>query len=124
MGQGCVLIRPPAPGFDGVAAKAEHKVDIQLLLRRKREEDRNQLCHRLNRAGSSKGLAKHQLYYFFDWQPEPHLSNGLDRSCEATIYPVLDKPRNSEALGPRGPLLKEICPLVFKIPFTIRLDRR
>jgi hypothetical protein len=51
-------------------------------------------------------------------------SNGLDRSCEATIYPVLDKPRNSEALGPRGPLLKEICPLVFKIPFTIRLDRR
>jgi hypothetical protein len=29
--------------------------------------------------------------------------NGLDRSCAATIYPVLDKPRNSEALGPRGP---------------------
>jgi hypothetical protein len=55
-----------------------------------------------------------------------HLSmpNGLDRSCEATIYPVLDKPRNSEALGPRGRLLKEIYPLVFKIPFTIRLDRR
>ena len=48
----------------------------------------------------------------------------MDRSCEATIYPVLDKPRNSEALGPRGPLLKEICPLVFKIPFAIRLDRR
>ena len=52
------------------------------------------------------------------------LPNGLDRSCEATIYPVLDKPRNSEALGPRGSLLKEICPLVFKIPFTIRLDLR
>ena len=34
----------------------------------------------------------------------------MDRSCAATIYPVLDKPRNSEALGPRGPLLKEICP--------------
>jgi hypothetical protein len=50
--------------------------------------------------------------------------NGMDRSCAATIYPVLDKPRNSKALGPRGPLLKEICPLVFKIPFTIRLDRR
>ena len=50
--------------------------------------------------------------------------NGMDRSCVATIYPVLDKPRNSEALGARGPLLKEICPLVFKIPFTIRLDRR
>jgi hypothetical protein len=50
--------------------------------------------------------------------------NGMDRSCAATIYPVLDKPGNSEALGPRGPLLKEICPLVFKIPFTIRLDHR
>ncbi len=48
----------------------------------------------------------------------------MDRSCAATIYPVLDKPRNSEALGPKGLLLKEICPLVFKIPFTIRLDRR
>jgi len=50
--------------------------------------------------------------------------NGMDRSCEATIYPVLDKPRNSEALGPRAPLLKEICQLVFKITFMIRLDRR
>jgi hypothetical protein len=48
----------------------------------------------------------------------------LDRSCEATIYPVLDKPRNSEALGPRGPQLKERCPLELKIPFAIRLDRR
>jgi hypothetical protein len=36
----------------------------------------------------------------------------------------LDKPRNSEALGSWGNLLKEICPLVFKIPFMIRLDRR
>ena len=51
-------------------------------------------------------------------------ANGLDRSCEATIYPVLDKPRNPEPLGPRGPLLKEVCPLVFRISFTIRLDRR
>jgi len=50
--------------------------------------------------------------------------NGMDRSCAATIYPVLDKPLNSEALGAQGPLLKEICPLVFKIPFAIRLDRR
>ncbi len=50
--------------------------------------------------------------------------NGMDRSCEATIYPVLDKPRNSEALGLRGPQPKEICPLVFKIPFAIRFDRR
>jgi hypothetical protein len=48
----------------------------------------------------------------------------MDSSCAATIYPVLDKPRNSEALGPRGPLLKEICPLVFQIPFAIRLDHR
>jgi hypothetical protein len=51
-------------------------------------------------------------------------SNGMDRSCEATIYLVLDKPRNSVGLGPRGHPLKEICPLVFKISFTIRLDRR
>jgi hypothetical protein len=50
--------------------------------------------------------------------------NGMDRSCAATIYPVLDKPRNSVGLGPRGHLLEEICPLVFKISFTIRLDRR
>lgn len=28
--------------------------------------------------------------------------NGLDKSCEATIYPVLDKLRNSEALRARG----------------------
>jgi hypothetical protein len=48
----------------------------------------------------------------------------MDRSCAATIYPVLDKPRNPEALGPRAPLLKEICPLVFKVTFTIRPDRR
>jgi len=48
----------------------------------------------------------------------------MDRSCAATIYPVLDKPRNSEALGAQGPLPKEIGPLVFKIPFVIRLDRR
>jgi len=49
--------------------------------------------------------------------------NGLDRSCAATIYPVLDKPRSTGILGPRAPLLKEIYPLVFKISFTIRLDR-
>jgi hypothetical protein len=52
------------------------------------------------------------------------MPNGMDRSCAATIYPVLDKPHNSEALGPRGLLLKDICPLVFQIPFTIRPDRR
>ena len=27
------------------------------------------------------------------------LSSGLDRSCEATIYPVLDKPHKAGALG-------------------------
>ncbi len=48
----------------------------------------------------------------------------MDRSWTRTIYPVLDKSRNSEALGPKGPQLKEICPLRFKIRFTIRLDRR
>jgi hypothetical protein len=53
-----------------------------------------------------------------------HLHNGMNRSCEATIYPVLDKPRNSEALERRGTLLKEICPLVFKFPIAIRLDHR
>jgi hypothetical protein len=35
-------------------------------------------------------------------------SNGLDRSWLRTIYPYsLEKPRNSEALEPRGPLPKE-----------------
>jgi hypothetical protein len=29
------------------------------------------------------------------------LSNGMDRSCEATIYPVLDKPRTTGALQDR-----------------------
>ena len=29
-------------------------------------------------------------------------SNGLDRSCEATIYPVLDKPHTPGALGGTG----------------------
>jgi hypothetical protein len=28
--------------------------------------------------------------------------NGLDKSCEATIYPVLDKPPNAGALGGAG----------------------
>ena len=56
--------------------------------------------------------------------PCPDPSNGLDRSCVATIYPVLDKPRNSEALGTKASLPKEISPLVFKIPFAIRRGRR
>jgi len=30
------------------------------------------------------------------------LSNGLDKSCEATIYPVLDKPHKAGALGSPG----------------------
>lgn len=32
----------------------------------------------------------------------PDLSNGMDRSCEATIYPVLDKPLAIGALQDRG----------------------
>jgi hypothetical protein len=30
-------------------------------------------------------------------------SNGMDRSCAATIYPVLDKPRSTGFLGAQGP---------------------
>ena len=30
------------------------------------------------------------------------MSNGLDKSCEATIYPVLDKPHKAGALGSPG----------------------
>jgi hypothetical protein len=48
--------------------------------------------------------------------------NGLDRSCEATIYPVLDKPHNSGIKG--GLKLLEICPPVFKVSFTIGLNGR
>ena len=69
-------------------------------------------------------MSSHGTRILMDLRELSLASNGMDSSCEATIYPVLDKPRNSEALGPRGPLLKEICPLVFKIPFTIHLDRR
>jgi hypothetical protein len=29
------------------------------------------------------------------------LSNGMDRSCEATIYPVLDKPHTTGAFQDR-----------------------
>jgi hypothetical protein len=38
MGPGCVFIRPAAPGFYGIAAKAVHKDDIQLPLRIKLKE--------------------------------------------------------------------------------------
>jgi hypothetical protein len=31
------------------------------------------------------------------------LSNGMDRSCAATIYPVLDKPRTTGIVGAQGP---------------------
>jgi hypothetical protein len=31
------------------------------------------------------------------------LSNGMDRSCKATIYPVLDKPHTTGILGALGP---------------------
>jgi hypothetical protein len=37
------------------------------------------------------------------------LSNGMDRSCEATIYPMLDKPRTTGAFQDRRkiePLLR------------------
>jgi hypothetical protein len=50
---------------------------------------------------------------------------GLDRSCAATIYPVLDKPHNAGAPGePRGLKLQEIFPPVFKVSFTIGLGGR
>jgi hypothetical protein len=32
-----------------------------------------------------------------------HLPNGLDRSCEATIYPVSDKPHSTGILGGQRP---------------------
>jgi hypothetical protein len=36
------------------------------------------------------------------WSPSPCSgSNGMDRSCEATIYPVLDKPHTTEAFQDR-----------------------
>jgi hypothetical protein len=38
-----------------------------------------------------------------------HESNGMDRSCEATIYPMLDKPRTAGAFQDRRkiePLLR------------------
>jgi hypothetical protein len=34
-------------------------------------------------------------------QASPELANGMDRSCEATIYPVLDKPRTTGAFQDR-----------------------
>jgi hypothetical protein len=32
---------------------------------------------------------------------EKRLANGMDRSCEATIYPVLDKPHTTGAFQDR-----------------------
>lgn len=51
-------------------------------------------------------------------------ANGLDSSCEATIYPVLDKPHNSAIQGMGGLKLLEICPPVFKVSFAISLNGR
>ena len=49
----------------------------------------------------------------------------MDRSCEATIYPVLDKPHTTQILGGRRGLnLQEIYPPAFQVPFTIGLDDR
>ena len=49
----------------------------------------------------------------------------MDRSCAATIYPVLDKPPpNLGFWGPKGLKLQEIYPPVFKVPFTIGLNGR
>ena len=50
--------------------------------------------------------------------------NGMDRSCEATIYPVLDKPHNSGIQGTGALKLLEICSTVFKVSFTIGLNGR
>ena len=33
--------------------------------------------------------------------PLAYLHNGMDRSCEATIYPVLDKPHTTRAFQDR-----------------------
>jgi hypothetical protein len=48
----------------------------------------------------------------------------MDRSCAATIYPVLDKPCSTEIRGRRGLELQEICPPIFQVPFTIGLGDR
>jgi hypothetical protein len=48
--------------------------------------------------------------------PCPDPSNGLDRSCVATIYPVLDKPRNSEALGTMPPYQRRYVRSYLRFP--------
>jgi len=54
--------------------------------------------------------AKHEVCHFMDIfytvSPLRKLadpSNGMDRSCEATIYPVLDKPITTRILGAQRP---------------------
>jgi hypothetical protein len=48
--------------------------------------------------------------------------NDMDRSCEATIYPVLVKPLTTGILGAQGPQSTGDISDRFSVPFTIALD--